>query len=115
MGGQQLHGSGVGKMVLHVVARAVQALLLLAPQGNANRAAGLYAGRFQDAHGFHHHGAAGRVISSAGGSMPGVQMPPKHYHFAFQLAVGAGNFGYYIVAFQIGVLETGFGRAAASW
>jgi len=109
VGGLQLHGGGVGKVIFHVVARAVQALLLFAPQRKADGAARPQAAGFKNAHRLHHHGAAGGVIGGPGGGVPGVEVGAEHHHLAFQLAVGARDFGHHVVALQVLGLEAGFG------
>ena len=60
--------------------RAQQPLLLAAPQGNADGATRLRTDRREDAHGFHHDGAADGVVGRAGGSVPRVEMAAEHDH-----------------------------------
>ena len=69
--------------------RSEQALFLAAPERDANRAARLHANRLQDARGFHHHGAADRVVRRARGGVPGIEMAAEHHDFIG--LVGAGN------------------------
>src|SRR5690606_36601433 len=62
----------VGQVPGDVVGGAVQALLLAAPQRQADGAPGLGADRLEDAHGLHHHHHAGAVVAGAGAGVPGI-------------------------------------------
>ena len=47
---------------------------------------GFRPGSFQNAHRFHHHRAAGRVVGGAGAAGPGIEMRAEHDDFVFLVA-----------------------------
>ncbi|MNV18547.1 hypothetical protein D3C71_1093770 [compost metagenome] len=58
--------------------RADQALFFAAPQRHADGALGLGAHGLEDAHGFHHHRHAGRVVGRTGAGVPGIHVRAEH-------------------------------------
>src|SRR5262249_21642045 len=48
---------------------------------------------FEDAHGLHHHHAAGAVISGAGAGVPGIKMGAQHDQLVLLVFIHAGKFG----------------------
>ena len=74
-----------------VGARAEQALLLAAPEADADGPPGLEVERLEDPDGLHRHGHAGRVVGGAGAAVPGVHVAAEHDDLVLQ--VGAGDLG----------------------
>ncbi len=71
--------------------RAAQALLLAAPQRQANRAPRCHPDRLQDADRLEHHRRANGVVGGAGGGVPRVEVTAQHHHLLRPVA--AGNLG----------------------
>src|SRR5690606_18078879 len=91
-----------GEVLGDVVGRADQALLLAAPQRDADGAARLGADRLEDAHGLHHHRDAGAVVGGAGGGVPGIHVRADHHHLVGERAT-TGDLGDGVVALAVGV------------
>ena len=90
-----------GEVPGHVRLRTDQALLLAAPQRDADGAPGLGAHRLEDAHGFHHHRHAGGVVGRAGPGVPGIHVRAQHDDLA-GLAAAARDLGHGVVAGLVG-------------
>ena len=86
-GGFRLLGSA--EVLAHVGLRTEQALLLAAPQRDADRPPRLDADGRQDARRLHHHGAADGVVGCTGAGVPRVEMAAEHHDLV--RLVGAGN------------------------
>ena len=86
------------EVLLDVGPGAEEPLLLAAPEGDADGAAGLEAEGLEDADGLHHHGDAGRVVGGAGAAVPGVHVAAEHDELVLQ--VGAGDLGDGVVAIR---------------
>ena len=79
-------------MLLHIRARAEQALLFSGPQANAHGAAQPHAGGLEDAHGFQHHTGARAVVGGARSGVPGIEVRANHHDFVGLGFIGAGHF-----------------------
>src|SRR5579872_4492502 len=88
-------------MVEHIKARAKKPLLFRAPQQDSKGTFWFESNSFQYAHGFHHYSTAGAVISSAGCTMPRVQVLADVYQLVLQFAVGTRYIAYYIISLQV--------------
>ena len=77
------------EVLLHVRLRAEHALLLAAPQRDANGPPRRDADRLQNPRRLHHRRAANRVVGRAGRRVPRVEVAAEHHDFV--LLVGAGN------------------------
>src|SRR5690606_14995518 len=96
IGGLRIRGEGTR----NVVGRTDQALLLTAPQRDADGAARLDADLLEDAHGLHHHRHAGAVVGRAAAGVPGVHVRAEHHHF-IGLGAAARDLGDGVVAVAV--------------
>ena len=87
--------------MLQIAARAVEALFLATPERQADGPFGLESQLLQDTHGLHHDDAAGRVVSSAGAAVPGVEVTAQQDDLVLEFRIGTGNLSIDIVYFAI--------------
>src|SRR5690606_22884823 len=69
----------LAKLLLHVLARTVQALRLTRPQCNADRPARLESRGEKDAGRFHRNRRTGSVVGRTACGMPRIQVGPYHH------------------------------------
>src|SRR6185312_2041313 len=67
------------RMFFDPSSRAVDPFFLATPQSDPDRTPGVQIESLEDAHRFHHHDGAGRVISRAISIMPGIEMGANHH------------------------------------
>ncbi len=101
--GRELHGLAVGEVLLDVGVRSVEALLLAAPEREADGAVHFEVERFEDASRFHDHGAAGGVVGGAGAAVPGVEVGAQHDDLV--LLAAAGDFGDHVEGIMIAFID----------
>src|SRR6185437_11077102 len=67
------------RMLFDPSSRTVDPFFFAAPQSDPDRTPGVQIERLEDAHRFHHHDGAGRVVSRAISIIPGVEMRANHH------------------------------------
>ncbi len=98
-------GIGVAEVLLHVGARAEETLFFAGPEADADGAAHLEAGGFEDADGFQHDCGASAVVGGACAGLPGIEVAAKHDDFVGLGLIGAGNFADDVERIQVVVVE----------
>src|ERR1700722_5279967 len=105
MGGRVLFDVGIAEVLLDVGAGAEQALLFTSPEPDADGAAHLYTGGFENADGFKHDGGAGAVVGGACAGLPRIEVAAQHDDFVGLGFIGAGDFADDIERVEIFVVE----------